>query len=119
MALAAANTALLAPLVLPILPPAALAAYLDRLHLHPAPDEIAAIGAPLTQVFSDELGWRALEHSVAAIYRALPPDEQGRAAIIASNYGEADAIDVFGREDHLPPGADRPEPVLLLGPARL
>ena len=116
MALAAANTALLAPLVLPILPPAALAAYLDRMHLHPAPDEVAAIGAPLTQVFSDELGWRALEHSVAAIYRALPADEQGRAAIIASNYGEAAAIDVYGRADHLPPALTGQDQYYFWGP---
>jgi hypothetical protein len=33
----------------------------------------------------------------------LSPDDQKRAAILASNYGQAAAIDVFGRDDGLPP----------------
>jgi hypothetical protein len=102
--------------VLPILQPAALAAYLDRMHLHPRPDEEAGVGAPLTQVFSDELGWRALEQSVAAAYRALPPDEQRRAAIVATNYGEAAAIDVFGRADGMPPALTGQNQYYFWGP---
>jgi len=116
MVLAAAAAAPIAPVVLPILDPPALAAYLDRLHLHPAPDEQAAVGAPLTQVFSDELGWRALEHSVAAVYQALPADERGRAAIVASNYGEAAAIDVYGAADHLPPALSGQDQYYFWGP---
>ena len=114
--LATANTALLAPLVLPILDPPALSAYLDNYHLHPAPDELAAVGAPLTQVYSDELGWRALEQQVAAIYRALPPEDQRRAAIVASNYGEAAAIDVYGSADHLPPALSGQDQYWFWGP---
>lgn len=34
--------------------------------------------------------------SVGAAYAALPADERGKAAIVASNYGEAAAIDVYG-----------------------
>jgi hypothetical protein len=44
-----------------------------------------------------------MEQQVAAVYRSLSPDERARAAIIASNYGEAAAIDVYGRSDGLPP----------------
>lgn len=44
----------IAPIVLPILNPPALAAYLAKSHLRPRPDEREGIGAPLTQVFSDE-----------------------------------------------------------------
>jgi 4-amino-4-deoxy-L-arabinose transferase-like glycosyltransferase len=116
LVLATANTALLAPLVLPILDPPALAAYLDTYHLHPHPDEVAAVGAPLTQVFSDELGWRQLEQQVAAIYRALPPEDRQRAAIVASNYGEAAAIDVYGRADGLPPALSGQDQYYFWGP---
>ncbi len=116
LALATAQTAFIAPVVLPILDPPALAAYLDRFHLHPRPSEAAAVGAPLTQVFSDELGWRALEKTVASIYRTLPPEDQRRAAIIASNYGEAAAIDIYGAPDNLPPALSGQDQYYIWGP---
>jgi hypothetical protein len=100
---AIAMTAIALPVVLPILSPPALAHYLDAHHLRPRPSEREGIGAPLTQLFSDELGWRSMEQQVGAVYRALPPEERARAAIMASNYGEAAAIDVYGRADGLPP----------------
>ena len=113
---AGALSAIAAPIVLPILEPPALAAYLDKFHLHPKPDELAAIGAPLTQVFSDEFGWRSLENTVARIYNALPPADQKRAAIVASNYGEAAAIDVYGTHDNLPPALSGQDQYYLWGP---
>jgi hypothetical protein len=84
--------------------------------LHPLPDEAAAVGAPLTQVFSDEVGWRALEKSVAQVYRALPAADRARAAIVASNYGEAAAIDVYGEADHLPPALNGQDQYYFWGP---
>jgi hypothetical protein len=116
MLLATAASAALFPVVLPILDPPRLATFLDRHHLHPAPDELAGVGAPLTQVFSDELGWRALEQSVAAVYRKLPPEDQRRVAIVASNYGEAAAIDVYGRADNLPPAISGANQYYFWGP---
>jgi 4-amino-4-deoxy-L-arabinose transferase-like glycosyltransferase len=117
MLLAAANSAILLPIVLPILDPPRLAAVFERHpHLRPAPDELAGVGAPLTQVFSDELGWRALEQSVAAVYRKLPPEDQRRAAIVGSNYGEAAAIDVYGRADNLPPAISGQDQYYFWGP---
>jgi hypothetical protein len=90
------------PVVLPILDPPALARYLDKTRLRPRPVEIEGFGAPLTQVFSDELGWRDGETSRACIPFAVPED-RSRAAIMTQNYGEAAALDVYGREDGLPP----------------
>jgi hypothetical protein len=100
---AVAMTTIILPVVLPILSPPALAHFLDATHLRPAPSERETVGAPLTAIFSDELGWRDMEHQVAAVYRALPPEDRARAAIMASDYGEAAAIDVYGRADGLPP----------------
>ena len=101
-ALAIAMTIIALPVVLPILSPPALANYLNRTHLRPAPDEREAVGVPLTLILSDELGWRPLEKQVAAVYQSLPADERPRAAILARDYGEAAAIDVYGRADGLP-----------------
>ena len=114
---AAAVVALIfAPVALPLLDPPHLAAYLDATHLRPPPDEAAAVGAPLTQVFSDEQGWRDLERRVAAIYRTLSEDEQRRVTIIGSNYGEAAAVDVYGRDDRLPAAVSGQNQYYLWGP---
>jgi Dolichyl-phosphate-mannose-protein mannosyltransferase len=103
MTVAAALALPILPVVLPIFTPHHLEHYLARTHLAPKPEEAAAIGAPITQIFSDEFGWRNLEQQVARTYHALPADEQAHAAILASNYGEAAAIDVLGKKDKLPP----------------
>ncbi len=116
MAAATANFALAAPIVLPILSPPSLARYFARTHLKPRPDEAAGIGAPLTQVFSDELGWRALEKQVAGIYRSLPAAQRKQAAILATNYGEAAAIDFYGKADGLPAAISGQNQYYLWGP---
>ncbi|HEV2673828.1 MAG TPA: glycosyltransferase family 39 protein [Aliidongia sp.] len=103
MAMACALTVPLAPVVFPILDPPVLARYLAATHLAPPPEEAAAVGAPLTQLFSDQLGWRTLEQQVAAVYRALPEDERAHTALVAADYGEAAALDFYGMADGLPP----------------
>jgi hypothetical protein len=116
MTLTVLNAAFVLPLTLPVLAPDALADYIARTGLRPRPVEAAGVGAPLTQVFSDEFGWRELEHTVARVYRNLPPDDRKRAGILASNYGEAAAIDVYGTADHLPPAISEQDQYYLWGP---
>jgi hypothetical protein len=59
--------------------------------------------AALPTDWADMHGWPELEATVARIYRELPPDQRSQAAIVANNYGEAAAIDFFGKADGLPP----------------
>jgi hypothetical protein len=45
----------------------------------------------------------ALEKQVAQVYRSLEPEERAHAAILTTNVGEAAALEVYGRQDALPP----------------
>jgi hypothetical protein len=47
-------------------------------------------------------GWPQLVATVARVYDSLPPAQRARTAIVASNYGEASAIDFFGPAYGLP-----------------
>jgi len=51
--------------------------------------------------FADMHGWPELAATVERVVATLPPGERERAVIVASNYGEAAALEFFGRD--LPP----------------
>lgn len=53
---------------------------------------------------------------VAAVYESLPPQDRARAVFFGSNYGEAAAIDVFGRRLGLPPAIGGHNNYYLWGP---
>jgi hypothetical protein len=112
--LSAANGALALPFVLPIDPPAKLKATVDAMPMKMRPVEKASVGAPLTQVFSYEFGWRELATSVESVFASLPPADRAHAAIFASTYGEAGAIDVLG--SGLPPAISGNNQYYLWGP---
>jgi 4-amino-4-deoxy-L-arabinose transferase-like glycosyltransferase len=52
--------------------------------------------------FREEIGWPELVAQVASIRDSLPADEIGQAAILAANYGEAGAINMYGPAFGLP-----------------
>lgn len=112
--LGAANGVLALPLVLPVDKPAALQAMLDHMSLRPKPVEVAGIGSPLMEVFSDEFGWHELARMVESVYSSLPASDRAKAAIFAENYGDAGAIDVLGH--NLPPVISGNNQYYLWGP---
>ncbi len=94
--------AVLAPMMLPLLPPETWIKYTQALHLSPPRIENHKDG-PLPQLFADQFGWPEMAAEVARIYNSLPPDQRADTAIFAQNYGEAGAIDFFGPRYGLPP----------------
>lgn len=105
-----------APLALPVLPVAQLAAYQQALGVAPHREqEHGRIGA-LGQNYADTFGWPELAARVAEIYRSLPPEEQRQAVFLGNNYGEAAAIDVLGRPLGLPPAVSGHNNYYLWGP---
>ncbi|MGB8519950.1 MAG: glycosyltransferase family 39 protein [Candidatus Tumulicola sp.] len=112
--LTAANGALALPFVLPLEPPARLAESLDRMNFRPPPMEKACVGAPLGCIFSLEFGWEEVAQRTADVYAALPPAIRDKAAILASNYAEAAAIDIYGKG--LPPALSGNNQYYLWGP---
>lgn len=108
-------SAVAAPMAMPILDPPVLAAYMRTLHLAPQATERLSQGE-LPQDFADMVGWRSYVESVAAVYRALGPEERAKAAIFTGNYGEAAALDFFGAPFGLPPALSAHNQYFLWGP---
>ena len=98
----------LVPLLMPVLSERAMSEY-DFFALRAFAREAYFARAEHTNFgdlppdWGDMHGWSELAASVARIYDSLPPAERVQTAILASNYGEAAAIDFFGSRYGLPP----------------
>ena len=79
----------------------------------------------------EEIGWPELIETTANVWNALPPADRAHAAILAGNYGEAGAIDLFGAPRGLPQvisginsywargfGDTTPETIIVIGFSR-
>jgi hypothetical protein len=117
-AVLALGGALTAPLALPLMPVESYIAYARALGHTPSTEEDKEIGA-LPQHFADMFGWEELAATVAGVYHGLSPEEQADCAIVADNYGEAGAIDRFGRRWGLPRASSGHNNYWLWGPPRV
>jgi Dolichyl-phosphate-mannose-protein mannosyltransferase len=104
-----------APLTLPILAVEVFKHYENRLGFMPSAGEHQKLGL-LPQYYADMFGWPEMAEKVAAVYWSLPPRERARAVFFGNNYGEAAAIDVFGRRLGLPPAISGHNNYYLWGP---
>ncbi len=107
--------ALLAPTMIPLLPPATYIRYAAATHLQQPRLETHKLG-PLPQLFADQFGWEELTATVAGVYNRLPPDVRAKTAIFGYNYGSAGAIDLFGPKYGLPPAISGHQSYFLWGP---
>ena len=107
-----------APVAKAILSEDAYVRYAQALGVAPPQEERQSLGR-LPQMFADMHGWPDLASTVAGVYRKLPAEDQSRACILAQNYGEAGAIDLFGPSTRPAQGHLGPQQLFPLGSARL
>lgn len=87
---------------IPIFPPAKMAAYCSKykslgvLRWEDGQDHA------LPQDFADMLGWKEMTNMVVSAYHSLDSSEKASTIIYGDNYGEAAAVSIYGRNDHLP-----------------
>jgi 4-amino-4-deoxy-L-arabinose transferase-like glycosyltransferase len=58
--------------------------------------------AKLHDQFREEIGWPELANAVASVYSSLPPNVRAQTGILAGNYGEAGALNLYGPALGLP-----------------
>lgn len=94
-------TAIVLPFALPVLPIEKFIAYQKLLGVAPRAEERSSVGI-LPQHYADMFGWEEMVAGVAKMYQTLTPEEQAKCVIFVRNYGEAGAIDLFGKKYGLP-----------------
>ncbi len=110
-----AATCLLAPMAAPVLPVELYVRYQRALGFEPPKAENQPTG-PLPQHFADEFGWEEMTLEVARVYYGLPADQQAATAIFANSYGQAGAIDFFGKKYGLPKAVSNHQNYWYWGP---
>ena len=90
------------PVGAPVLTPEGTSNYLRELGLARSTETNRGTQLSLPQDYADMLGWRELATATRDVVNGLPADERSRAMIIATNYGRAGALELYGRNLGLP-----------------
>ncbi len=104
-----------APLAMPLLPVEAMAKYSQFWDVEKVEVEYHE-RAKLPQLYADMFGWPEQVALLARVYHSLPPEEQAKCTLFASNYGQAGAIDYFGPALGLPKAISNHNNYFLWGP---
>ena len=94
------------PLGLPLLPQKQMETYCSFFskHISPAPMRNEQNQYyPLPQDYMDMTGWKELASLASIAYNSLDSLQQRDCIIYANNYGQAGALDFYGKKYHLPP----------------
>ncbi|MBV9341896.1 MAG: glycosyltransferase family 39 protein [Acidobacteria bacterium] len=106
----------LAPVAVPILPPDSFIAYMRYLPMKLPVMEHSHTRAVLPQWYSDQFGWEEIVAETALAWNQLKPDERSDCGIFAQDYGQAGAIDFFGRRYGMPRALSGHQTWYLWGP---
>jgi 4-amino-4-deoxy-L-arabinose transferase-like glycosyltransferase len=90
-----------APLAMPILPVATAVKYCAFFGVQDVKVENVPLNS-LPQLFGDMFGWQEQVQAIARAVYSVPDDQRAQVTLLAYNYGEAGAIDYFGKRYGLP-----------------
>jgi 4-amino-4-deoxy-L-arabinose transferase-like glycosyltransferase len=90
-----------APLAMPILPVATAVKYCAFFAVQDVKVENVPLNS-LPQLFGDMFGWQEQVQAIARAVYSVPDDQRAQVTLLAYNYGEAGAIDYFGKRYGLP-----------------
>jgi hypothetical protein len=108
--------AYLSPIVVPIFSPERFLAYAKTLPFKLPVNEHSHARAPLPQWYSDQFGWKEIADETAVAWNRIPAAERTDCGIFAQDYGQAGAIDFFGRREGLPSAMSGDRTYWLWGP---
>lgn len=108
--------AVMAPVVVPVLPVNEFLSYLHKLPFKVPVTEHSHMRVQLPQHYADQFGWQEIVAETAIAYNRLSPAERPGCAIFAQDYGQAGAIDFFGPRYGLPPALSGHQTYWLWGP---
>jgi 4-amino-4-deoxy-L-arabinose transferase-like glycosyltransferase len=93
---------ILLPMTVDILPVESFIRYQSALGQTPVSNEGLRLNS-LPQHYADRFGWENMAKVTTQVYASLPDSDKQKCLIYGRNYGEAGAIDYYGREFGLPP----------------
>jgi hypothetical protein len=106
----------LLPIVVPVLSPDHFLTYTKTLPFKLPINEYSHARAALPQWYSDQFGWKEIADETEVAWNRVPVDQRSDCGIFAQDYGQAGAIDFFGRARGLPPALSGDRTYWLWGP---
>jgi hypothetical protein len=111
-----ASGAHLIPVTVPVLSPERFLAYTKTLPFKLPVTEHSHARAALPQWYADQFGWKEIADETEVAWKRIPPAERSDCGIFAQDYGQAGAIDFFGRPQGLPGAMSGDRTYWLWGP---
>ena len=106
----------ISPIVVPMLSPEHFLAYTKTLPFKLPVNEYSHTRAALPQWYSDQFGWKEIADEAQVAWNRIPPEERADCGIFAQDYGQAGAIDFFGRAHGIPGAMSGDRTYWLWGP---
>jgi len=111
-----ANGVYVIPVVIPVFSPEKFLAYAKTLPFKLPVTEHSHAQFALPQWYFDQFGWKEIADATKVAWNRIPSDQRADCGIFAQDYGQAGAIDFFGRSQGLPGAMSGDRTYFLWGP---